>query len=159
MRSSGISKRSGKNDLVRSVADSLHALNGSDCIWCGRCDWKTTYTRGTPFYDSEFTPVSSSSPSFSMPIRSSVLPRSLAFCHCVSPLYMISSESLKQGSIVDFRLSGIAFPRQSMAQHRSMKHSKCVPLTKVKIHRGRVLPAVDLPKAGEPTGQETTEMN
>jgi len=25
-------------------------------IWCGRCDWKTTYTRGTPFYDSELAP-------------------------------------------------------------------------------------------------------
>ena len=37
-------------------ADSLHALSGSDRIWCGRCDWKTTYTRGTPFYDSELTP-------------------------------------------------------------------------------------------------------
>ena len=37
-------------------ADSLHALDGSDRIWCGRCDWKTTYTRGTPFYDSELTP-------------------------------------------------------------------------------------------------------
>ena len=34
-------------------ADALHALDGSDRIWCGRCDWKTTYTRGTPFYDSE----------------------------------------------------------------------------------------------------------
>ena len=37
-------------------ADSLQALNGSDRIWCGRCDWKTAYTRGTPFYDSELTP-------------------------------------------------------------------------------------------------------
>ena len=37
-------------------ADSLHALSGSGRIWCGRCDWKTTYTRGTPFYDSELTP-------------------------------------------------------------------------------------------------------
>ena len=37
-------------------ADSLHALTGSDRIWCGRCDWKTTYTRGTPFYESELTP-------------------------------------------------------------------------------------------------------
>ena len=37
-------------------ADSLHALNGSDRIWCGRCDWKTTYTRGTPFHDSELIP-------------------------------------------------------------------------------------------------------
>ena len=37
-------------------ADSLHALDGSDRIWCGRCDWKTAYTRGTPFYDSELTP-------------------------------------------------------------------------------------------------------
>jgi len=36
--------------------DSLHALDGSDRIWCGRCDWKTTYTRGTPFYDSELAP-------------------------------------------------------------------------------------------------------
>ena len=34
-------------------ADSLHTLEGSDRIWCGRCDWKTTYTRGTPFYDLE----------------------------------------------------------------------------------------------------------
>ena len=37
-------------------ADSLHALTGSDRTWCGRCDWKTTYTRGTPFYESELTP-------------------------------------------------------------------------------------------------------
>ncbi len=28
-------------------------LDGADRIWCGRCNWKTTYTRGTPFYDSE----------------------------------------------------------------------------------------------------------
>ena len=32
-------------------ADVFHALDGSTRIWCGRCDWKTTYTRGTPFYD------------------------------------------------------------------------------------------------------------
>jgi ribosomal protein S27AE len=35
---------------------SLQALDGSERIWCGRCDWKTTYTRGTPFYDSELAP-------------------------------------------------------------------------------------------------------
>ena len=34
-------------------ADTLHALDGSARIWCGRCGWKTTYTRGTPFYGSE----------------------------------------------------------------------------------------------------------
>jgi len=34
-------------------ADGLHAIDGSDRIWCGRCTWRTTYTRGTPFYDSE----------------------------------------------------------------------------------------------------------
>ena len=33
-----------------------YALDGSARIWCGRCDWKTTYTRGTPFYDSELAP-------------------------------------------------------------------------------------------------------
>ena len=37
-------------------ADSLHALDNSDRIWCGRCEWKTTYTRGTPFYNSELAP-------------------------------------------------------------------------------------------------------
>ena len=37
-------------------ADALHALDGSDRIWCGRCDWKTIYTRGTPFYDSKLAP-------------------------------------------------------------------------------------------------------
>jgi ribosomal protein S27AE len=37
-------------------ADALHALDGSTRIWCGRCDWKTTYTRGTPFYESELAP-------------------------------------------------------------------------------------------------------
>jgi len=36
--------------------DTLHALDGSDRIWCSRCNWKTTYTRGTPFYDSELAP-------------------------------------------------------------------------------------------------------
>jgi len=36
-------------------ADSLQALDGSDRIWCGRCNFKTTYTRGTPFYDAELT--------------------------------------------------------------------------------------------------------
>ena len=35
---------------------TLHALDGSDRIWCSRCNWKTTYTRGTPFYDSELAP-------------------------------------------------------------------------------------------------------
>ena len=37
-------------------ADSLHALDGSDRIWCGRCDWKTTHTRDTSFCESELTP-------------------------------------------------------------------------------------------------------
>lgn len=37
-------------------ADALHALDGCSRIWCGRCDWKTTYTRGTPFYRSELAP-------------------------------------------------------------------------------------------------------
>ena len=36
--------------------DSLQALDGSSRVWCGRCGWKTTYTRGTPFYRSELTP-------------------------------------------------------------------------------------------------------
>ena len=36
--------------------DTLQALNGSNRIWCSRCNWKTTYTRGTPFYDSELAP-------------------------------------------------------------------------------------------------------
>ena len=40
----------------RCGADSLHALNGSDCIWCGRCGWKATYTRETSLYDLELTP-------------------------------------------------------------------------------------------------------
>jgi ribosomal protein S27AE len=37
-------------------ADTLSALDGSARIWCGRCDWKTTYTRSTPFYDSKLAP-------------------------------------------------------------------------------------------------------
>ena len=36
--------------------DSLHTLDGSDRIWCGRCDWKSTYTRDTSFCESELTP-------------------------------------------------------------------------------------------------------
>ena len=43
-------------DCLNCDADSLHALDGSIRIWCGRCDWKTTYTRGTPFYDSKLAP-------------------------------------------------------------------------------------------------------
>ncbi|MFT4889214.1 MAG: ribosomal protein S27AE [Halobacteriales archaeon] len=35
---------------------SFQALDGSERIWCGRCDWKTTYTRGTPFSDSDLAP-------------------------------------------------------------------------------------------------------
>lgn len=37
-------------------ADSLQALNGSGRIWRDCCNWKTTYTRGTPFYDTELAP-------------------------------------------------------------------------------------------------------
>jgi ribosomal protein S27AE len=37
--------------------DSLQALDDFTRIWCGRCDWKTTNTRGTPFYDSELAPA------------------------------------------------------------------------------------------------------
>ncbi len=37
-------------------AESLQALADSDRIWCGRCNWKTTYTRGTPFYNSDLAP-------------------------------------------------------------------------------------------------------
>ena len=37
-------------------ADTPNALDGSARIWCGRCDWKTTYTCGTPFYDSKLAP-------------------------------------------------------------------------------------------------------
>ena len=33
--------------------DALQVLDGSTRIWCGHCGWKTTYTRETPFYDSE----------------------------------------------------------------------------------------------------------
>jgi transposase-like protein len=40
----------------RCEQDTLQALNGSDRIWCSRCNWKTTYTRGTPFYDLELAP-------------------------------------------------------------------------------------------------------
>ncbi len=32
------------------------ALDGSDRIWCSHCNRKTTYTRGTPFYDLELAP-------------------------------------------------------------------------------------------------------
>lgn len=44
-------QRSGPN----CGAENLQALDGSPWIWCGRCDWKTTNTRGTPFYESELT--------------------------------------------------------------------------------------------------------
>ena len=39
--------------------ETLQAVDGSPRIWCGRCHWKTTYTRGTPFYDSELAPSTS----------------------------------------------------------------------------------------------------
>ena len=42
-------------DCPNCGADELTALSGSDRIWCGRCHQKTTYTRGTPFYESELT--------------------------------------------------------------------------------------------------------
>ena len=61
--------------------DTLHVLDGSTRIWCGRCDWKTTYTRGTLFYDSELPGASSSSPSSSTPIPSSASTRSHRFSY------------------------------------------------------------------------------
>lgn len=36
--------------------NALHALDDSSRIWCSRCNWKTTYTRGTPFYEAELAP-------------------------------------------------------------------------------------------------------
>jgi ribosomal protein S27AE len=43
-------------DCPNCDANTLHALDGSTRICCGRCDWKITYTRGTPFYDSKLAP-------------------------------------------------------------------------------------------------------
>jgi ribosomal protein S27AE len=106
-------------------SDSLQALNGSDCVWCGRCNWKTTYTRGTPFYGSELTPMSSSSPPFSTPIRSSALLRSPCSSHRTTHRFTTSLGSLKPLSVADLRPSGSASLRQSMGRHRSMKYNRC----------------------------------
>jgi len=38
---------------VGLLRTAVSGRDGSDRIWCGRCHWKTTDTRGTPFYDSE----------------------------------------------------------------------------------------------------------
>jgi ribosomal protein S27AE len=139
-------------------ADALHALDGSARIWCGRCDWKTTYTRGTPFYDSELAPASSSSLSSSTLIPSLASTRSR---RCSTAPTKPSSRQLttwKPRSLAVSRPSGTVSITRLLDQHRSMKHSRSARASKVRIHRGTDCPAAGLLGLDGHDGQESRAM-
>lgn len=134
-------------------AESLQALDGSDRIWCGRCNWKSTYTRGTPFYNSELARSEFRIVGCSASIRS----RSSS--HRVTRRSTTEFGSLKPPFSEAFRLSGRFTPRQSVDRHRSMKPSRCVPASKAKIRHGKGSAVAVHPKVVELDGRENRETN
>ena len=138
---------------------SLQALDGSARIWCGRCDWKTTCTRGTPFYESELAPASSSSPSSSTLTRRSASTRSPSSSRRATRRFTIGSGSWKSRSSWVSRLSGSESPGQSLGRRRSMKHSRCVRASKGRSRRERGSTAAAHPKEDGHAGRESRVTN
>lgn len=140
--------------------ETLHALAGSDRIWCSRCNWKTTYTRGTPFYDSELAPGEFL---IAFLLYADTLLSSNQIAFLLSPCYKTIRETIRefeQPFVGDSRLSRIESPRQSVARHRWMKPSRCVQDSRENIRRGKASTASDRPirKKGEPGGPHSTMM-
>jgi len=116
---------------------SLHALKDSKRIWCGRCDWKTTYTCGTPFYDSELAPGEFLI-AFILYADTHLSINQIAFL--LSPTYKTLHGCIKETEsalVRGFPTVWTASPRRSVVRHKSMKPSRCVLGTRDKIHRER----------------------
>ncbi len=125
-------------------AETLQAIDGSDRVWCGRCNWKTTYTRGTPFYNSE---LAHGEFLIAFILYAGTLLSINQITFLLSSSYKTPHDQIRElESYVAFRLSGNESPRQSMGRRRSMKPSRCVPGSKVKIRRKRDSTAVVHPK-------------
>jgi len=136
-------------------ADSLHAPTGSDRIWCGRCDWKTTYTRGTPFYDSELT---GGEFLVAFILYADTLLSITQIAALLSPCYTTLHDQLRELETAFCRGFPTVWersPRQSMARHKSMKHSRYVRDSKAKTRRGRDSTAAGRPKEDARGGQVT----
>jgi ribosomal protein S27AE len=131
---------------------SLQVLDESSRIWCGRCDWKTTYTHGTPFYNESL-------PSSSTLTHRSASTRSPSSSRRATRRSILESERSKLRSSGASRLSGRFAPRQSLGRRRSMKPSRCVRASKGKSRRGRVSIAAVHQKVDGHAGRESKVMN
>jgi transposase-like protein len=133
-------------DCPNCDADTLHALNGSVRIWCGRCDWKTTYTRGTPFYDSKLA-------AGEFLVAFVLYADTLLSINQIAPLldraYKTVFEAIKDWkprSLAASRPSGIVSVTSSTDRHRSMRLSRSAQGSKARTHRGTVCPAAGRPR-------------
>ena len=141
-------------------ADALHALDGSDRIWCGRCDWKTIYTRGTPFYDSKLAPGE-------FLVAFVLYADTLLSINQIAPLLdrtykTVSSRrstTWKPRSRAASPPSGNASATRSLDRHRSMRPSRSVRVSKAKTYRGTDCPAAGPPRAAGRDGRESRGMS
>ena len=160
MASSGVSRRSGKNAPVHTVAQTVSTPSlAPTAPGVVAVTGKPPIPEARPSTNRNSPSMSSLSPSFSTLIRCSASPRSPVSSHRVIQLFTTSLESLKPRFVGDFRLSGSASLGQSMAQHRSMKHSRCVRGSKAKTRRGRGSTAAARLRADAPIGQGSRATN
>ena len=139
--------------------ETLQALDGSDRIWCSHCNWKTTYTRGTPFYESELAPGEFLIAFILYADSCSASTRSRFCSRRPTRRSVRTSESSKPPFVGGFRLSGTVSPRQSVARHRWMKPSRCVQGSKAKSRHEKGSTAAVRRRAAEHDGQESRETN
>ena len=135
--------------------DTLHALDGSARIWCGRCDWKPS----TPAVHHSTTrnslPASSSSPSFSTPIPSSASIKSRRCLTAPTKPSSTRSTTWKPRSFAASRPSGNAWATRSLGQRGSMKLSRFARDLKARTHRETDCLAAGCQSPAEHDGQES----
>ena len=138
--------------------DSLHALDGSTRIWCGRCDWKTTYTRGTPFYDSE---LAGGEFLIAFILYADTLLSINQIAFLLSPCYKTLYDRVKETENAFVRGFSTVWERisQTVDGPTQVDETQCVPGSKAKIRRGRASTAADHPKEDEHAGLESRVMN
>ena len=140
-------------------ADALHALDGSTRIWCGRCDWKTTYTRGTPFYEPELAPGEFL---VAFILYADTPLSTVQIAGLLEPTYKTLFDAIKDMEAAFARgFSAVweRIDRRSLGQRRSMRPSNAVRASKDRTHRGTACPAAGLQWVDGRAGQVSRARN
>ena len=71
----------------------------------------------------------------------------------LAPCYTTFQDQLREIETTFCHSSELYAPRESMARRGSIKHSRCVRVSKAKTHRDQVSPAAGSPSAAALTGR------